>query len=540
MRAVIVGAVLALMAALLGFAVLPGMFTPSMLTGAMLAQAGMSSSTTTSPSCDIPAMSSSVESNTAVQVSGLTSAQIEKSHIIWQTAHELGFGDRGALVADITFAQESTRGADPKTNRPDSNVDVGPFQQRALPGWYASGKTVEENVKILSDVRYAARTFFLGYKVTRADHEAAAKNGTKPAGPVGYITPGLKQVKNWQSMRPTAAAQAVQRSAYPEHYAKHEPTARQLIQRFNAEGAPPSTAAMTENPALCDPPGAPAGEVANCPDTGLTVEQGLTPDATRVLRCAYAQWPELTYYGVREDSMAYHPSGRAVDIMVPGNCAPLGKTIAEWARSNAEKLGVVDVIWCQQIWSVQRSKEGWRDMTDRGGNTANHKDHVHVTVAGNKAAAEVEAAPSTDGEQTGAVTVAPLDEYTLGAWHGKAGSVWSSGFHTGLDLGGPPAVDGKPIRAVQAGTIKQIVWHKAYGNLTVIDHGSVESWYAHASSTSGTVGQKVKPGDEIAKVGCTGNCFGSHLHLEIRKDGKPIDPDAWLSAQGVRLKGSRV
>lgn len=492
----------------------------------------------TSLSCEVPLAAAGAGTN--VTVSNLTAAQIERSHVVWQVAHELGFGDEGAVVGDITLAQESTRGADPKTHRPDSNVDVGPFQQRALPGWYASGKTVAENTAILMDIRYAAKTFFLGYKVTKADHEAARANGTQPAGPVGYTTPGLAQVKNWRTMEPTEAAQAVQRSAFPSAYAKHVPTARELIARFNAEAAPPAAVASageTVNPALCDPPGAAPGDVASCPDSGLAAEKGLTPDATRVLRCAYQQWPKQTYGGVREDTQPYHPSGRAVDIMVPGVCAPLGQEIADWARANAALLGVVDVIWCQKIWSVARSSEGWRAMGDRGSNTANHGDHVHITVDGNSAginAVPMSAAPDGQG---GSSTRLPVDDYRLTARFGQCGAAWAR-CHTGLDFAGKA---GQPVRAIRVGTVRAVEWNSAYGNLTKIDHGGgLESWYAHQQDTTVKAGAKVAAGQQVGTVGWTGNVkpagpAGAHLHLEVRQGGSPTDPHKFLTAAGLSL-----
>jgi hypothetical protein len=58
----------------------------------------------------------------------------------------------------------------------------------------------------------------------------------------------------------------------------------------------------------------------------------------------------------------------------------LGSAIADYVRAHAGELGVSEVIWAQRIWTVQRSSEGWRPMEDRGSTTANHYDHVHVSV----------------------------------------------------------------------------------------------------------------------------------------------------------------
>ena len=59
---------------------------------------------------------------------------------------------------------------------------------------------------------------------------------------------------------------------------------------------------------------------------------------------------------------------------------PAAGEIAEFVRANYAALGVNYVIYSQKIWSVERSGEGWRGMSDRGSTTANHYDHVHVTT----------------------------------------------------------------------------------------------------------------------------------------------------------------
>jgi Bacterial SH3 domain len=115
--------------------------------------------------------------------------------------------------------------------------------------------------------------------------------------------------------------------------------------------------------------------------SGSDVEEGLTSDAVLVHRAVCAAFPEITTYGgLRSDGD--HGQGLALDIMVSGS---LGDEVAEFVRANAESLGVSYVIWSQQIWTVERSSEGWRYMEDRGSTTANHYDHVHVSVYGSSA-----------------------------------------------------------------------------------------------------------------------------------------------------------
>jgi hypothetical protein len=58
----------------------------------------------------------------------------------------------------------------------------------------------------------------------------------------------------------------------------------------------------------------------------------------------------------------------------------LGLKLSRWARTNAKKLGINYVIWDQHIWNNQRANQGWRYMASRGSDTANHKNHVHITV----------------------------------------------------------------------------------------------------------------------------------------------------------------
>jgi uncharacterized protein YraI len=123
---------------------------------------------------------------------------------------------------------------------------------------------------------------------------------------------------------------------------------------------------------------------APCP-SGSSVEDGLTPDAIRVHRAVCHRYPQVTsFLGVRSSS-GYHGEGRALDCMISDSS--VGWDLAKWLRANASKLGVMEVIYRQQIWTVQRSSEGWRSMPDRGSPTANHMDHVHVSVYGNSGTA---------------------------------------------------------------------------------------------------------------------------------------------------------
>jgi hypothetical protein len=112
-----------------------------------------------------------------------------------------------------------------------------------------------------------------------------------------------------------------------------------------------------------------------CPD-GSSVESGLQPNTVAVYRAVCAAFPAVSAWGGRSGS-GEHGAGLALDIMATGS---LGDAIADYVRAHAGELGVSEVIWAQRIWTVQRGGEGWRPMEDRGSSTANHYDHVHVTV----------------------------------------------------------------------------------------------------------------------------------------------------------------
>jgi len=121
------------------------------------------------------------------------------------------------------------------------------------------------------------------------------------------------------------------------------------------------------------------------PSSWRAVERGLKPNAIKVHRAARAKFPQITtYYTVRAGVFTDHSTGRALDLMIPNYRSASGKAfgykVAAWAKANAKPLGINYVIWNQHIWNVQRDSEGWRSMADRGGDSANHKNHVHITV----------------------------------------------------------------------------------------------------------------------------------------------------------------
>lgn len=101
-----------------------------------------------------------------------------------------------------------------------------------------------------------------------------------------------------------------------------------------------------------------------------------------------------------------------------------------------------------------------------------------------------------------------------------------STIHTGVDVA---ASSGTGIRTISPGTVVYSAYKGSYGNLIIIDHGNgVQSYYAHCSALYVSAGQTVGAGTVIGAVGSTGNSTGPHLHLEIRINGSPVNPQNYI------------
>ncbi|MEU6372927.1 LysM peptidoglycan-binding domain-containing M23 family metallopeptidase [Streptomyces sp. NPDC046909] len=130
----------------------------------------------------------------------------------------------------------------------------------------------------------------------------------------------------------------------------------------------------------------------------------------------------------------------------------------------------------------------------------------------------------------------PVTGATVGTAYHTAGSMWSSGYHTGVDFVVPT---GTSLKAVAAGTVVSAGWGGAYGNQVVIQLADgYYAQYAHLSSLSVSAGQTVTEGQQIGLSGATGNVTGPHLHFEIRTTpdyGSDVDPVAYLRSKGVAV-----
>lgn len=99
--------------------------------------------------------------------------------------------------------------------------------------------------------------------------------------------------------------------------------------------------------------------------------------------------------------------------------------------------------------------------------------------------------------------------------------------HTGVDIS---ASIGDMFIAANDGVVAKAEYNTAYGNMVLINHGGgVSTLYAHGSEIMVEVGQEVKRGDEVLKVGSTGYSTGPHAHFEVRINGQYVDPMPYIT-----------
>lgn len=209
----------------------------------------------------------------------------------------------------------------------------------------------------------------------------------------------LLKVGGWQQMAPTAAAQAVQRSAFPDAYADDVPAAtmfyRTHLQEVMAAAGPaaetPEDMSGSETDNMCDQAQPEDTQTARSVynlsqlPPGKASEYRLQRYTILCNRAVSAAFPQIqSIGGYRQDSLHWHPDGLALDIMIPGDvlAAPgvaLGNGILKFLIQNSKVLGVDHVIWRQHIYYPSGTVEA---MDDLGGITANHFDHVHVATLG--------------------------------------------------------------------------------------------------------------------------------------------------------------
>lgn len=334
-----------------------------------------------------------------------------------------------------------------------------------------------------------------------------------------------------ESMEPTLVSNAVQRNADPYYYRPFWEPAGEVVSALG--GIKEQTG------------GTPASGTAGAGSSQYALGP-VKPQTATVANTVGPMFGIKTVGGYRDPAAEQydpngHPAGLALDFMTNdiADGKGTGDRLAKYLQDHAADLGVKYIIWQQHIWSVERADEGWRAMEDRGSPTQNHMDHVHLSLTGSGSS-------TIPGCQPGGVP----GEVSLTGWALPAAGPMTSDFgprsspggvgstyHRGIDLGGGGCYG--PIWAANKGQVVRSGPASGYGNLIEVDHGGgVHTRYGHMFNDGllVQVGDQVTAGQQIAKVGTTGNSTGCHLHFEVLMNGQQVDPEAFLAKVGVTIK----
>ncbi|MEU9157872.1 LysM peptidoglycan-binding domain-containing M23 family metallopeptidase [Streptomyces sp. NPDC048417] len=174
--------------------------------------------------------------------------------------------------------------------------------------------------------------------------------------------------------------------------------------------------------------------------------------------------------------------------------------------------------------------------SDSRSQTRSHAQSDSQSSAPSSSSSSNTASSSDVSTATASGFTLPVTGGAVGTGYHVAGSMWSSGYHTGVDFVVPT---GTPVKAVGAGTVVTAGWGGAYGNQVVIRLADgYYAQYGHLSALSVSVGQTVTAGQQVGLSGATGNVTGPHLHFEIRTTpdyGSDIDPVGYLRSKGVAV-----
>jgi murein DD-endopeptidase MepM/ murein hydrolase activator NlpD len=137
---------------------------------------------------------------------------------------------------------------------------------------------------------------------------------------------------------------------------------------------------------------------------------------------------------------------------------------------------------------------------------------------------------SGNGSAISIPSILPIAKFTFTSAYGVRSDPFqgSAAMHAGIDLASPT---GTPIYATADGVVDRAEWFGGYGNMVEIEHGKgIATRYGHMSKIAVRDGERVKRGDLIGYVGSTGRSTGSHLHYEVRIDGRAVNPAPFLQS----------
>jgi len=221
------------------------------------------------------------------------------------------------------------------------------------------------------------------------------------------------------------------------------------------------------------------------------------------------------------------------NVEAPAN-AQAAAMVQGFARVDAMQLAVADRV---QAMTRQRYNERAAELRTRGFNPARFRGYVGqggpYEAAGDDADPRFRQLFTTwralDQLETGAASIPSARPIQLSANFTSGYGVRSDPFrgsaamHAGIDLAGPI---GTPIYATADGMVGRSEWNAGgYGNLVEVNHGQgIQTRYGHLSRRMVEPGQRVRRGQVIGLMGSTGRSTGSHLHYEVRIDGRAVNP----------------
>ena len=245
-------------------------------------------------------------------------------------------------------------------------------------------------------------------QVTVADQTVAVNDLSKPVNDDNKAVPVAPAAETQEApaeapVVEVPAAETPAQPAVPETPNYGAPAVNVATQNPEVVAAPQSAPAAEAAPAETPAPAAeaPAAQpaavvtaaapevqpVASTPASGNTIptDPNLQPQAEAFRQEIAAKFGITNIGGYREGDPEDHGKGLAVDVMVPTN-SELGDQVAQYAIDNMDRAGISYIIWKQQFYMPVNNIYGpantWNQMPDRGGDTANHNDHVHISFNG--------------------------------------------------------------------------------------------------------------------------------------------------------------
>src|SRR5829696_10238596 len=217
---------------------------------------------------------------------------------------------------------------------------------------------------------------------------------------------------------------------------------------------------------------------------------------------------------------------RLARMMTASTKRDVAEATAVLARETERQRAARDALVVRQnALAAARANQRSLLVTVRSQREKDEEDLSAMQAASAAIAAQIRAHQDASGSNGNGTSSSGLTWPVNGLITSGFGWRWGR-MHEGIDIGAP---SGAAIHAAAGGTVIYCGWMGGYGNLIVIDHGGgLATAYGHQSGLAVGCGTSVGEGQVIGYVGCTGHCFGPHVHFEVRVNGSPVDPLGYL------------